>query len=130
MRLPLFIRRIICLRKMWVNPEYGGMLVNWNRGKWDVLHEWKDDKGLESAWEMVENHYGSGRDEIYVAAVKMGVQRGYFCIHAPGHFGFPYAFWDNIITPAEALLAVSKRCKEIGKKMGYVVEERDAQAKN
>ena len=82
---------------------------------------------MEQAWEIVENNYHAGRDEIYIALIRQGVNRGYFCLHGPEIMHFPYAFWDNWITTEEAMIEIRNRCIVLAKKMGYAVEESNEQ---
>ena len=132
MRLPLFIRRLICTYKMLTNPEYGGLLANWKNGEFEVIADWETDKELEAVWQLVENHMDSGRDEIYIAVVKQARGCGYIVIHAPGYFTpLPYPFWEGLIDPKDAFIAARNRCREIGTKMGYrAPEETNEKAAN
>ena len=54
MKLPLFIRRIIALVKVFRHKEYGGLLANWKNGEFEVIADWETDKELEAAWQLVE----------------------------------------------------------------------------
>jgi hypothetical protein len=95
------------------------LLADWANGQFEVIHEWKDDKGMDAAWGMVESMYNGGRDEIYVALVKLGYNRGYFVIHTPGKFRIPVAFWHGYYSFDEAYQLVKKKCRAIGTRMGY-----------
>jgi hypothetical protein len=123
MKLPLFIRRIVASWKALRSDEFGGLLINWKNGQFEVIAEWKTDDELDAAWQLVESHLDSGRDEIYIALVKQAPGSGYMVIHAPGGFILPYAFWDGWVSVEEAFIAVRDRCREIGTKMGYRAPE-------
>ena len=67
-----------CIRThLFRHKEYGGLLANWKNGEFEVIADWETDKELEAAWQLVENHMDSGRDEIYIAVVKQA--RGCGC---------------------------------------------------
>jgi len=119
-KLPRFIRRAVVSWKAIRSGEYGGMLCNWNNGQFDIIYQWKTDEGLEEAWKLVENFYDGGRDEILVAMVKQGYNKGYFVIHSNFTiFHTPIAFWHGYFTFDEAYELLKKRCRVIGTKMGY-----------
>jgi len=119
MRLPLWLRRVIASWKAFRGPEYGGLLTDWKNGQFEIIHEWKTDESMDAAWEMVEAMHQSGRDEIYIALVKQGYNRGYFVIHDSNGFHLPVAFWHGYYSFDEAYQLVKKKCRKIGTRMGY-----------
>lgn len=127
---PLWLRRLIASWKAYRGSEYGGLLTNWKQGEFEIIAEWKTDQGCEEVWQLVENLYESGRDEIYVALVKMGYNKGYFVIHGGG-FHMPIAFWDGYFSFDDAYKLMKARCRVIGTKMGYRnLEVDNAQTEN
>ena len=127
---PLWLRRLIASWKAYRGSEYGGLLTNWKQGEFEIIAEWKTDQGCEEVWQLVENLYESGRDEIYVALVKMGYNKGYFVIHGDG-FHMPIAFWDGYFSFDDAYKLMKARCRVIGTKMGYRnLEVDNAQTEN
>jgi hypothetical protein len=120
MSLLKFLRRWLALLKIWGAPEYGGMIHDYANGRWNEIHRWNTDKGVDEADSIVRNMVMGGRDEVYIVTVKCGLSKGYLLVESTGAIvPFIRAFWPGLVNPDTAIFEVGVKCREIADKMGY-----------
>ena len=99
--------------------EWGGVLHDYKNGKWEQIGMWEDEKGQNEVIGMIGNMMNSGRDEIYITTVKVGIKCGYFVVADSNHTWWTRWFWGEIYPPAEAFSETQVKCRQIADKMGF-----------
>ncbi len=120
MMLPRFLRHWAACFLTFSTKEIGGVLFDYKNGHWDDLSKWNTDEEADGAMNILDAMLRNGRDEIYIAAVKVeGFGRGYFVVYDSNYGEYRRDFWMGVYDPDEALLDVSKHCRKVADKMGY-----------
>lgn len=100
------------------HEQWGGMLHNYDNGRWKLLTTWNgyDDAG---SLEMIQNMLNQSRDNIYISTCKVGTKDGYFVVVDSNNGLYYRAFFHGIYEADEALKDVATRCRKIADKMGF-----------
>jgi hypothetical protein len=119
MKLPRSIRHLVAKIFVYAKPEWGGILHDYDNGRWDLIMKWENDEGAEDALDLIENMIEVGRDRILIACIKVGNGRGFFyVVNSEGRF-WSRAFWDNLYTASEAFKDISLTVRAVADSMGY-----------
>ena len=114
-----FIRHLLAKALVYTKPEWGGILHDYDNGRWNLIMKWEDDEGAEEALDLIDNMVDVGRDRILIACIKVGNGRGFFYIvNSEGRF-WSRAFWDNLYTASEAFKDISVTARNVADSMGF-----------
>src|SRR5579859_3862821 len=122
--LPKFVRRVIATLTVMRESEYGGNLYNFlsaqtNNGDMTLIHKWEDDTGIDEAQSILQNEMNSGRDFVFIGAVKTGHSRGYMFLHSNKHRIWIRGFIPGIYEPLEAYRDTIDLAKKDARALGY-----------
>lgn len=119
--LPRWLRQWMAFILNSWSDETSGMLHDYKNGRWLELDVWNTPEESDGAMELIWNMLQSGKDDIYIACVRSegGGGRGYLAVYDSNCDVYRRDFWMGIYDPDEAMIDVSKRCREIADKMGY-----------
>lgn len=122
--LPKFIRKVIATLIIMREGEYGGTLYDFlsaqvNNGDMSLIHKWEDDSGLKQGWAILQSVAQSGRDFVYIGAVKTGKSRGYMIVHSSKRFMWMRGFIPGIYEPLEAYQDTVLRARNDAIALGY-----------
>lgn len=122
--LPKFIRWVIATLIVMKEGEYGGTLYDFlsaqtNQGDMSLVHKWEDDASFEQAKAIITNAAQSGRDFVYVGAVKTGKSRGYMIVHSSKHTMWICGFIPGIYEPLDAYRDAILKAKNVALSLGY-----------
>jgi hypothetical protein len=117
-RLPAWLRQIIAFSLVFLRREWGGVLYDYDNGRYSKLAEWDSDESMKAAWEIIQAGNG-GRDFIYVSAAKTGNSRGYFMVDSSKITFYTCFFYGGIYEPDEALFNTAQYCRKLATELGF-----------
>jgi len=98
--------------------ELAGVLVDYNNGRWEELHRWKDRSTRIDGMQIVEN-LRNGRDAIYVIMLVTRKEEGLFIVLTSRRESYKRAFAPTIYDIDEAFKDVAVYCRRKADEMGF-----------
>ena len=119
-RIRAWVATLIVMRE----GECGGTMYDFlsaqvNNGDMTLIHKWEDDDGLYEAQSIIQNAADSGRDFVYMGAVKTGHSRGYMIVHSSKRDIWIRGFIPGIYEPLDAYRNAIDIAKKDAVALGY-----------
>lgn len=120
------LRAAIATTKVLFEAEYGGTLYDFTahrNGDLERICKWENDAEMVDAHAILENATESGRDFVYVGAVKTGERRGYMFVHSSKRGMWMRGFIPGLYEPLEAFQDALKLAGKDAKELGFRIED-------